>query len=131
MKAAERINEVASTFVAEAVEIMQVDPEIASILAPDCASIDCVRSSFMKTVTPSIVVNPHLSIHDKFYSFTSCSRTSTTPSIVVNSHRAFLRSTNCKMTSARGRGAIVYCLNSGSDDSLAGRHNGKGEPVPH
>ncbi|GFX83612.1 hypothetical protein TNCV_325611 [Trichonephila clavipes] len=27
------------------------------------------------------------------------------------------------MTSARGHGAIVYCLNSGSDDSLTGRHN--------
>ncbi|GFX98779.1 hypothetical protein TNCV_1503551 [Trichonephila clavipes] len=53
--------------------------------------------------------------------------TSTTSSIVVNSHpsivRAFLRSTSCKMTCARGHGAIVYCLNSGSDDSLTGRHN--------
>ncbi|GFY15663.1 hypothetical protein TNCV_1283111 [Trichonephila clavipes] len=29
------------------------------------------------------------------------------------------------MTSARGRGAIVYCLNSGSDDSQTGRHNEK------
>ncbi|GFW39953.1 hypothetical protein TNCV_5116361 [Trichonephila clavipes] len=28
------------------------------------------------------------------------------------------------MTSARGHGAIVYCLNSGSDDSQTGRHNG-------
>ncbi|GFV89091.1 hypothetical protein TNCV_4912901 [Trichonephila clavipes] len=27
------------------------------------------------------------------------------------------------MTSARGHGAIVYCLNSGSDDSLTDHHN--------
>ncbi|GFU82812.1 hypothetical protein TNCV_266091 [Trichonephila clavipes] len=46
----------------------------------------------IKSVTSSIVVNPHLSIHDKFYGFTSCSRTSTTPSIVP----AFLRSTSCE-----------------------------------
>ncbi|GFX85065.1 hypothetical protein TNCV_4998941 [Trichonephila clavipes] len=63
-------------------------------------------------VTSSMVVNPHLSIHDKCYGFTSCSRTSTTPLIVDE----FLRSTSCKMTSARGHGAIVYCLNSGSED---------------
>ncbi|GFX64499.1 hypothetical protein TNCV_2811241 [Trichonephila clavipes] len=31
------------------------------------------------------------------------------------------------MTSARGHGAIVYCLNSGSDDSQTGRHNGDEE----
>ncbi|GFU54559.1 hypothetical protein TNCV_3025101 [Trichonephila clavipes] len=78
-------------------------------------------------VTSSIVVNPHLSIHDKCYGFTSCSRTSTTPSIVPE----FLRSTSCKMTSARGHGAIVYCLNSGSEDRQTGRHNGKVEPAPH
>ncbi|GFX31259.1 hypothetical protein TNCV_2027601 [Trichonephila clavipes] len=35
----------------------------------------------------------------------------------------FLRSTSCKMTSARGHGAIVYCLNSGSEDSQTGHHN--------
>ncbi|GFT95879.1 hypothetical protein TNCV_312181 [Trichonephila clavipes] len=29
------------------------------------------------------------------------------------------------MTSERGHGAIVYCLNTGSDDSLTGRHNGE------
>ncbi|GFY01645.1 hypothetical protein TNCV_2608281 [Trichonephila clavipes] len=28
------------------------------------------------------------------------------------------------MTSARSHEAIVYCLNSGSDDSQTGRHNG-------
>ncbi|GFT54365.1 hypothetical protein TNCV_2727021 [Trichonephila clavipes] len=28
------------------------------------------------------------------------------------------------MTSARGHGAIVYCLSSGSDDSQTGRDNG-------
>ncbi|GFW46990.1 hypothetical protein TNCV_3486021 [Trichonephila clavipes] len=28
------------------------------------------------------------------------------------------------MTSARGHGAIVYCLNSGSDDIQNGSHNG-------
>ncbi|GFV88190.1 hypothetical protein TNCV_3243391 [Trichonephila clavipes] len=43
------------------------------------------------------------------------------PSIVPE----FLRSTSCKMTSARGHGAIVYCLNSGSEDRQTGRHNGK------
>ncbi|GFX57464.1 hypothetical protein TNCV_375351 [Trichonephila clavipes] len=42
------------------------------------------------------------------------------PSIVPE----FLRSTRCGMTSARGHGAIVYCLNSGSGDSQTGRHNG-------
>ncbi|GFW57189.1 hypothetical protein TNCV_541061 [Trichonephila clavipes] len=28
------------------------------------------------------------------------------------------------MTSTRGHGVIVYCLNSWSDDSQSGRHNG-------
>ncbi|GFV41390.1 hypothetical protein TNCV_1302501 [Trichonephila clavipes] len=68
-----------------------------------------------------MVVNSHISIHDKCYVFTSSSRTSTTPSIVP----AFLRSTSCGMTSARGHGAIVYCLNSGSEDRQTGRHNGE------
>ncbi|GFY09251.1 hypothetical protein TNCV_2991691 [Trichonephila clavipes] len=68
-----------------------------------------------------MVVNPHLSIHDKCYGFTSCSRTSTTPSIVPE----FLRSTSCKMTTARDHGAIVYCVNSGSEDGQTGRHNGE------
>ncbi|GFT72996.1 hypothetical protein TNCV_1976931 [Trichonephila clavipes] len=31
------------------------------------------------------------------------------------------------MTCARGNGAIVYSLNSGSDDSQTGRHNGDEE----
>ncbi|GFW13854.1 hypothetical protein TNCV_2097351 [Trichonephila clavipes] len=35
----------------------------------------------------------------------------------------FLRSTSCGMTSARGQGAIVYCLNSGSEEKQTGRHN--------
>ncbi|GFX61245.1 hypothetical protein TNCV_3407191 [Trichonephila clavipes] len=35
----------------------------------------------------------------------------------------FLRSTSCGMTSARGHGAIVYCLNSGSEERQTGRHN--------
>ncbi|GFU96829.1 hypothetical protein TNCV_5093031 [Trichonephila clavipes] len=35
----------------------------------------------------------------------------------------FLRYTSCGMTSARGHGAIVYCLNSGSEDRQSGRHN--------
>ncbi|GFV47997.1 hypothetical protein TNCV_4150831 [Trichonephila clavipes] len=39
----------------------------------------------------------------------------------------FLRSTSCKMTSARGHGAIVYYLNSESKDSQTGRHNGERE----
>ncbi|GFW79962.1 hypothetical protein TNCV_983711 [Trichonephila clavipes] len=43
----------------------------------------------------------------------------------------FLRSTNCGMTSARGQGAIVYCLNSGSGERQTGRHNSKVEPAPH
>ncbi|GFX75212.1 hypothetical protein TNCV_3171391 [Trichonephila clavipes] len=72
-------------------------------------------------VTSSMVVNSNLSIHDRVYRFTSCSRTSTTSSIVP----AFLRSTSCGMTSARGHGAIVYCLNSWSEDRQTGRHNGK------
>ncbi|GFX86884.1 hypothetical protein TNCV_2124311 [Trichonephila clavipes] len=41
------------------------------------------------------------------------------PSIVPE----FFRSTSCGMTSARGHGVIVYCLNSGSGDSQTGRHN--------
>ncbi|GFS87589.1 hypothetical protein TNCV_2941801 [Trichonephila clavipes] len=41
------------------------------------------------------------------------------PSIVPE----FLRSTSCGMTSARGHGAIVYCLNSGSEERQTGRHN--------
>ncbi|GFW16675.1 hypothetical protein TNCV_2352971 [Trichonephila clavipes] len=49
------------------------------------------------------------------------------PSIVPE----FLRSTSFGMTSARGHGAIVYCLNSGSEDRQTGRHNGKVEPAPH
>ncbi|GFS96257.1 hypothetical protein TNCV_16351 [Trichonephila clavipes] len=44
MNAAERFNDDAGTAAAGAVEIMQVDDEIASILTPNC-----VRSSFMKT----------------------------------------------------------------------------------
>ncbi|GFT92869.1 hypothetical protein TNCV_740361 [Trichonephila clavipes] len=47
------------------------------------------------------------------------------PSIVPE----FLRSTSYGMTSARGHGAIVYCLNSGSEDRQTGRHNGKVEPA--
>ncbi|GFX31868.1 hypothetical protein TNCV_172011 [Trichonephila clavipes] len=43
----------------------------------------------------------------------------------------FLRSTSCGMTSARGHGAIVYCLNSGSGDSQTGRLNGLKSSAPH
>ncbi|GFX35323.1 hypothetical protein TNCV_101301 [Trichonephila clavipes] len=46
------------------------------------------------------------------------------PSIVPE----FLRSTSCGMTNTRGHGAIVYCLNSGSEDRQTGRHNGEVEP---
>nr|CAD7569484.1 unnamed protein product [Timema californicum] len=46
--AAERINDGASTSAAGAVEIMQVDDEIASTSPTDCIGIDCVRSSIMK-----------------------------------------------------------------------------------
>ncbi|GFX53384.1 hypothetical protein TNCV_2946231 [Trichonephila clavipes] len=35
------------------------------------------------------------------------------------------------MTSARGHGAIVYCLNSGSGERQTGRHNSNVEPAPH
>ncbi|GFS68345.1 hypothetical protein TNCV_3000371 [Trichonephila clavipes] len=41
------------------------------------------------------------------------------PSIVPE----FLRSTSYGMTSARGHWAIVYCLNSGSEDRQTGHHN--------
>ncbi|GFY01280.1 hypothetical protein TNCV_5077471 [Trichonephila clavipes] len=43
----------------------------------------------------------------------------------------FLRSTSCGMTSGRGHGAIVYCLNSGNEERQTGRHNSKVEPAPH
>ncbi|GFT22097.1 hypothetical protein TNCV_3271521 [Trichonephila clavipes] len=72
-----------------------------------------------------MVVNSPLSIHNRFYGFTSWSRTSSTTSIVP----AFLRFTSCGMTSARGHGAIVYCLNSGSEERQTGRHNSKVELV--
>ncbi|GFX12614.1 uncharacterized protein TNCV_3157351 [Trichonephila clavipes] len=49
MNAIEWINDGASTSTVGAVEIMQVDDEIASILTPDFVGIYCVRSSFMKT----------------------------------------------------------------------------------
>ncbi|GFT77113.1 hypothetical protein TNCV_1099821 [Trichonephila clavipes] len=49
------------------------------------------------------------------------------PSIVPE----FLGSASCGMTSARGHGAIVYCLNSGSGQRQTGRHNSKVEPAPH
>ncbi|GFT61867.1 hypothetical protein TNCV_4914591 [Trichonephila clavipes] len=41
------------------------------------------------------------------------------PSIVPE----FLRFPSCGMTSARGHGAIVYCLNSGREDRQTGLHN--------
>ncbi|GFW64419.1 hypothetical protein TNCV_1260081 [Trichonephila clavipes] len=43
------------------------------------------------------------------------------PSIVPE----FLRSNSCGMTSERGHGVIVYCLNSGSEDRQTGCHNSK------
>ncbi|GFX99154.1 uncharacterized protein TNCV_2493351 [Trichonephila clavipes] len=61
-----------------------------------------------------------------FYGFTSWSRTGSTSSIVP----AFLRSTSCGMTSARGHGAIVYCLNSGSEERQTGRPNSKEQVCP-
>ncbi|GFS67623.1 uncharacterized protein TNCV_4363201 [Trichonephila clavipes] len=48
MNAAERIIDGASIPAAGAIETMQVDDEIASILTPDCVEIDFVRSSFIK-----------------------------------------------------------------------------------
>ncbi|GFX45039.1 hypothetical protein TNCV_3430881 [Trichonephila clavipes] len=35
-----------------------------------------------------------------------------------------MASIRCYVTSARGHGAIVYCLNSGSADTQTGSHNG-------
>uniref|UniRef100_T1HX08 Uncharacterized protein n=1 Tax=Rhodnius prolixus TaxID=13249 RepID=T1HX08_RHOPR len=49
MNAAERINDGVSISAAGAVEIMQVDDEIASTSTTDCIGIDGVRSSIMKT----------------------------------------------------------------------------------
>uniref|UniRef100_T1HHE2 Uncharacterized protein n=1 Tax=Rhodnius prolixus TaxID=13249 RepID=T1HHE2_RHOPR len=49
MNAAERVNDGVRTSAAGAVEIMQVDNEIASTSTTDCIGIDCVRSSIMKT----------------------------------------------------------------------------------
>uniref|UniRef100_T1IBU3 Uncharacterized protein n=1 Tax=Rhodnius prolixus TaxID=13249 RepID=T1IBU3_RHOPR len=49
MNAAERINDGIRTSASGAVEIMQVDDEIASTSTTDCIGIDCVRSSIMKT----------------------------------------------------------------------------------
>ncbi|GFQ71248.1 uncharacterized protein TNCT_567601 [Trichonephila clavata] len=48
INAAERINDGTSTSTAGAVEILQVDDEITSIMTPDSVGIDCVQSSFMK-----------------------------------------------------------------------------------
>ncbi|GFW86872.1 uncharacterized protein TNCV_2810271 [Trichonephila clavipes] len=66
MNAAERINDGARTSAAEAVEIMQVDDEIASIYTPDYVTIECVWSSIMQThwaeasapFTTTLVNNP-------------------------------------------------------------------------
>ncbi|GFV89253.1 uncharacterized protein TNCV_285861 [Trichonephila clavipes] len=49
MNATEQINDGASTSAVVAVEIIQMDDEIASTLTPDCVGIDCVRWSFLKT----------------------------------------------------------------------------------
>ncbi|GFY01161.1 uncharacterized protein TNCV_5076281 [Trichonephila clavipes] len=49
MNATECITDRASTSATGAVEIMQVDDEIPSILTPDCVGIDFVRWSFIKT----------------------------------------------------------------------------------
>ncbi|GFS76757.1 hypothetical protein TNCV_3904171 [Trichonephila clavipes] len=49
MNATERLNDGVSIYAAGAVEIMQMDDEIASVLAPNCVGIHCVRSSFIKT----------------------------------------------------------------------------------
>ncbi|GFW45938.1 hypothetical protein TNCV_4496571 [Trichonephila clavipes] len=79
----------------------------------------------MGTVTSSIVVNPHLSISV----MVSPAVQGQVPNLSIVP--AFLRSTSCGMTSARGHGAIVYCLNSGSGDRQTGHHNSKVEPAPH
>ncbi|GFT58709.1 hypothetical protein TNCV_1360731 [Trichonephila clavipes] len=49
MNAAELFNDGASTSAAGAVEVMQMDDEIASILTLGCVGINCVLWSFMKT----------------------------------------------------------------------------------
>ncbi|GFU20832.1 hypothetical protein TNCV_5059621 [Trichonephila clavipes] len=82
------------------------------------------RSSVI-TVTSSIVVNPHLSISV----MVSPAVQGKVPHPLIVPE--FLRSTSCGMTSARGQGAIVYCLNSGSGERQTGRHNSKVEPAPH
>ncbi|GFX94178.1 hypothetical protein TNCV_4292231 [Trichonephila clavipes] len=64
-------------------------------------------------------MNPHLSM--SFMVSPAVQRQVPHPSIVPE----FLRSTSCGMTSAHGHRAIVYCLNSGSEDRLTGRHNWK------
>ncbi|GFW68401.1 hypothetical protein TNCV_3617461 [Trichonephila clavipes] len=76
-------------------------------------------------VTSSVVVNPHLSISV----MVSPAVQGQVPHPLIVPE--FLRSTNCGMTSARGQGAIVYCLNSGSGERQTGRHNSKVEPAPH
>ncbi|GFW59505.1 uncharacterized protein TNCV_3221591 [Trichonephila clavipes] len=76
-------------------------------------------------VTSSIVVNLHLSISV----MVSPAVQGLVPHPLIVPE--FLRSTSCGMTSARGQGAIVYCLNSGSGDRQTGRHNSKVEPAPY
>ncbi|GFT59320.1 hypothetical protein TNCV_3892461 [Trichonephila clavipes] len=76
-------------------------------------------------VTSSIVMNPHLSISV----MVSPAVQGQVPHPLIVPE--FLRSTSCGMTSARGQGAIVYCLNSGSGERQTGRHNSKVEPAPH
>ncbi|GFY26827.1 hypothetical protein TNCV_4375731 [Trichonephila clavipes] len=78
-------------------------------------------------VTSSMVMIPIFRFTIGFMVFTSWSKTSSTSSIVP----AFLRSTSCGMTSARGHGAIVYCLNSVSEERQTGCHNSKVEPELH
>ncbi|GFT61116.1 hypothetical protein TNCV_4558451 [Trichonephila clavipes] len=68
-------------------------------------------------VTSSTVVNPHLSISV----MVSPADQGKVPHPLIVPE--FLRSTSRGMTSARGQGAIVYCLNSGSGERQTGRHN--------
>ncbi|GFX15800.1 uncharacterized protein TNCV_1061221 [Trichonephila clavipes] len=67
-------------------------------------------------VTSSMGVNSHLPIHNRFYGFTSWSRTRTTP---IDCPWIFMIN-QLGVTSARGHGAVVYCLNSGSEGIVNG-----------
>ncbi|GFU65504.1 hypothetical protein TNCV_634271 [Trichonephila clavipes] len=101
--------------------------QVADILAKEATSDPVVREDHMVLTSTEIYSRTKELIYRTWVVPPVHPWTSTTPSIVPE----FLRFTSCKMTTARGHGAIVYCLNSGSEDGQTGRHNGKVEPLPH